>query len=260
MASAKSEVSGGDLYSRPLSPKSLPASSLTFLPLVDLRPVGGWRTLLPMTNSAFFPATGMPDDDWWHTLWPNPKDVLAKTGIVPGLSVIDLCCGNGHFTVPLVSLVGSSGRVIAVDIDTDMLNAARQVLERTLDQASVAICQWIVSDASKIDQVLQQKDAADAVLMANTFHGVPDQTALSRSISRVLKPGGLFIIVNWHAMAREKTTVLDQARGPKTEMRMTPQSVESVVVVAGFALQKIIELPPYHYAAVFQVASDDTTA
>ncbi len=63
-----------------------------------------------------------------------------------------------------------------------------------------------------------------------------------------------FIIINWHARAREETVILDQARGPKTEMRMSPADVEQVVVPAGFILEEVVDLPPYHYAAVFQVA------
>ncbi|MBN6743241.1 hypothetical protein JKG47_22800, partial [Acidithiobacillus sp. MC6.1] len=57
-----------------------------------------------MTNDvmkeAFFPATVMPDPDWWHALWPDPEGVLRALGIGPGLGVVDLCCGDGHFTAP----------------------------------------------------------------------------------------------------------------------------------------------------------------
>jgi len=55
-----------------------------------------------MTNDTtlpgFFPATAMPDCDWWQALWPRPQRVLATLGIRPETEVVDLCCGDGLFT------------------------------------------------------------------------------------------------------------------------------------------------------------------
>jgi ubiquinone/menaquinone biosynthesis C-methylase UbiE len=207
-----------------------------------------------MAEGVLFPATVMPDDDWWHELWPDPMGTLAKIGIVPGMTVVDLCCGNGHFTAPLVCLAGPKGNVIAVDLDAQMLDMARLRVEQATQGRPVAPCQWVVADACKLDQVIGANIKADALVIANTFHGVPDQAALSAVVARVLKPGGSFTIINWHTLARTETVVLGQARGPKDEMRMSPASVEAVVSTAGFIFSQTIELPPYHYAAVFQVA------
>src|SRR5712671_2007335 len=74
-----------------------------------------------MTN-GFFPATAMPDADWWQVLWPDPAEVLAEIGVRPGMVVIDLCCGDGLFTPPLARV---AGRVYAIDIDPVMLDRAR---------------------------------------------------------------------------------------------------------------------------------------
>ena len=196
----------------------------------------------------------MPDDDWWQALWPDPKAVLARAGIMPGMTVVDLCCGNGHFTVPLALLVGRQGKVHGVDMDADMLATARSRLDQVADKTQASDCQWTEADACKLDQAFQGKAVCDALIIANTFHGVPDQIALSASVAKVLKALGLYIIINWHARPREETIVLDQPRGPKTDLRMCPDDVVAVVVPAGFTLREIIELPPYHYGAVFQVA------
>ena len=32
-------------------------------------------------NTGLFPATAMPDPDWWQGLWPRPGEVLAKLGM-----------------------------------------------------------------------------------------------------------------------------------------------------------------------------------
>ena len=94
--------------------------------------------------------------------------------------------------------------------------------------------------------------SVDFVLMANTFHGVPDQPRLAAAVRWVLGSGGLFAVVNWHKRPREATPVLGQARGPKTEMRMAPADVAAVVEPTGLRLASVVELPPYHYGAVFE--------
>jgi len=91
----------------------------------------------------------------------------------------------------------------------------------------------------------------DYVLIANTFHGVPDKLRLARGVAAVLKPGGRFAVINWHRRPREQTTVLGQPRGPKTEMRMEPREVADTIKGADLTLTDVIELPPYHYGAIF---------
>ncbi|CCM75467.1 conserved hypothetical protein [Rhizobium mesoamericanum STM3625] len=48
--------------------------------------------------------------------------------------------------------------------------------------------------------------------------------------------------------------MLGKPRGPRTEMRMSSEAVRTIVETAGFAMARIVDLPPYHYAAIFQVA------
>ena len=54
-----------------------------------------------------------------------------------------------------------------------------------------------------------------------------------------------------HRRPRDETIVLGQPRGPKTEMQMTPADAVTTVEPAGLKLAGVIELPPYHYAAIF---------
>lgn len=192
----------------------------------------------------FFPATAMPDHEWWSALWPEPEDIVRSLGVEPGMSVVDLCCGDGYFTAPLARIV--DGNVYGVDIDPAMLEQTRAELERT----GATVLDLICADARDLPALLPRK--VDYVLIANTFHGVPEKTAMARAVAAVLKPMGRFVIVNWHPLPREQTTVLDKPRGPKTEMRMSPEQLREVVEPAGFRLADMIELPPYHYGAIFQ--------
>lgn len=199
-----------------------------------------------MDNAKFFPATTMPDHDWWAALWPDPETVLRSLGIDADMTVVDLCCGDGYFTAPLARIVG--GKVYGLDIDPEML--ARCQAE--LDRAGLTVKALICADARDLSSVLPGK--VDYVLIANTFHGVPDQAALSRAVAAVLRPAGRFAVVNWRPLPREKTVVLGKPRGPRTALRMTPEAVRRVVEPAGFTLDQIVDLPPFHYGAVFRRA------
>ncbi len=197
-------------------------------------------------RDALFPATAMPDSDWWKVLWPRPEQVLRKVCIKPGMQVVDLCCGDGMFTVPLAKLL--DGNVIGVDIDPVMISRAQKAVKR----ARAPECNWHLGDARSLDTMMDEK--VDAVMIANTFHGVPDQPAMVRAVRKVLKPGGLFIVVNWHVLDREETQVLGMARGPLTELRMSPVTLSKLVEQEGFALEMVAELPPFHYGAVFRAS------
>jgi hypothetical protein len=72
---------------------------------------------------------------------------------------------------------------------------------------------------------------ADLVFLANAFHGVPDRARLAKAVGATLKPGGQFAIVNWHKRPRDETPILGEPRGPKTELRMSPE--ETIQVCRG---------------------------
>ena len=79
-----------------------------------------------------------------------------------------------------------------------------------------------------------------------------EPASFGAEVARVLKPRGLFAIVNWHRRPREETTVLGEPRGPKTELRMTPTQTKAAVESAGLAFIHKVEIEPFHYAAIFQ--------
>ena len=200
-----------------------------------------------MSDERLFPATIMPDSDWWHALWPDPEGVLRDVGIKPDMRVVDLCCGDGHFTKPMCQLV-HPGETWALDLDAKLLSQAEQACRENSNFHS------ILGDARELAAKIN--GPVDFVFIANTFHGVPDKTGLSRTVHDVLRKGGRFAIINWYRRPREETTVLDQPRGPDAELRMEPEDVRRVVEPAGFTLEEVVEVGPYHYGAVFLKPAD----
>lgn len=185
----------------------------------------------------------MPTAGWWEALWPDPAMVLNQVGIRAGMTVIDLCCGDGWFTLQIAKI---ASHVVAIDIDRKLLDLAKL----RLTESGFTKCDFVAGNAYDIAKLVPQP--VDFVFLANAFHGVPDRTRLARAVADTLKPDGRFAIVNWHARSREETTILGEPRGPPTELRMTPEATVMAVEPAGFRLDRIVALPPYHYGAIFE--------
>ena len=67
---------------------------------------------------------------WWmaytfdnplRRLIHNPKTILGEY-VQDSMTVMDVGCGMGYFTLGLAELVGDAGKVIAVDLQQEMLD------------------------------------------------------------------------------------------------------------------------------------------
>jgi hypothetical protein len=58
-------------------------------------------------------------------------------------------------------------------------------------------------------------------------------------------------VVNWRPVPREETRVRGEPRGPATGIRLSPEHTRALVAPGRFGLEKVADLPPYHYGAVF---------
>ena len=192
---------------------------------------------------GLFEGTEMPTAGWWEALWPDPAKVLQAVGLMPGADVIDLCSGDGWFTLQIAKI---ARHVVAIDLDPNLLEVTRL----RLSEAGISNCNYVAGDAYEIATLVPQR--VDLVFLANAFHGVPDRLRLARAVREALKPSGRFVIVNWHRRRREETTILGEPRGPRTELRMSPDQTIAAVTPAGLKLLEIVEVLPYHYGAVFE--------
>ena len=197
-------------------------------------------------HPAFFEGTEMPTAGWWETLWPNPARLLEAVGLKRNMDAVDLCCGDGWFTSEMAKV---ARRVLAIDIDRNMLDVARD----RLTKAGTTNCELVEGDAYELTTLAG--GLVDFVLMANAFHGVPDQPRLAQIAHKTLKSGGRFAVVNWRQRPREETRILGEPRGPKTELRMSPGQTMESVEAGGLTFAELVELPPYHYAVIVERSS-----
>ena len=94
----------------------------------------------------------------------------------------------GYFTIPLAQIVSSTGRVTAIDIQPKMLS----VLVSRANKKGVA--EIIKTHLASPDSI-GFYEKADFILAFWMAHEVPDQQRFLSEIRNLMKPDGLFLLV-----------------------------------------------------------------
>jgi len=117
----------------------------------------------------------------------NPEAILSPY-VSEGITVLDVGCGPGFFSIALAGLVGDSGRVIAADLQEGMLDKLRDKITGTQLEKRIRLHQCKPDGINLSEQV-------DLVLAFYMVHEVPDQMSFFKEIFSILKPGGQFLLV-----------------------------------------------------------------
>jgi len=119
-------------------------------------------------------------------------DLLRPAILAPGASFADLGAGSGAFTLALRELLGPSADVYAVDRD----NSRLAQLERA-HQARFGKSEHLHQISADLTGTIDLPQL-DGVLMANSLHFFRNKEKVLRHVSTFLKPGGIFLIVEYN--------------------------------------------------------------
>jgi ubiquinone/menaquinone biosynthesis C-methylase UbiE len=117
----------------------------------------------------------------------NPAKILAPF-ITEGMTVLDFGCGPGYFTIDMAKMVGKSGRVIAADLQEEMLQILKEKIQATEFEERITLHK---SEANKI----RLTGKLDFVLAFYVIHELPSSEDFFKEIVSFLKPGGKVLIV-----------------------------------------------------------------
>ncbi|MBN1199805.1 MAG: class I SAM-dependent methyltransferase [Bacteroidales bacterium] len=117
----------------------------------------------------------------------NPEKLLSPY-IKPGMSILDIGCGPGFFTIEMARLTGSTGHVVAADLQPGMLEKVRvKITETSLkDRITLHQCQ---------QNTIGLKKTFDLILAFYVVHEIPDQSSFFRELSSLMKSGGKLLII-----------------------------------------------------------------
>jgi ubiquinone/menaquinone biosynthesis C-methylase UbiE len=169
-------------------------------------------------------------------MFSDPTVNLSKLGITDGMKIVDLGAGSGFYTIASARMVGSSGRVYAVDVQKDLLDRIRtNGANEGLHNIEVV---W--GNAEKIGGTKLREAVADRVVASNILFQIekPDDFALE--IKRLLKPGGKAMVIDWSEIS---------PIGPKTVFPSF--KAQTLFEKSGFKLEQSFGAGDHHYGLIF---------
>jgi predicted methyltransferase len=173
-------------------------------------------------------------DDPARDAWQRPADVVALLRLAPGMTVADLGAGTGYFLPYLSPAVGSTGRVLALDVEPAMV---RHMRERAARQSLTNV----VATAVPPDDPRLPPAGVDRVLVVDTWHHLPDRAAYSAKLAAGLKAGGMVVVVDF---------TMDTRLGPPPDARVPPDTVVAELRAGGLEADIVAEPLPEQYVVI----------
>ena len=121
------------------------------------------------------------------------KQVLQRSGIKKGMTVLEIGCGNGAYIPTAARMVEPKGTVHALDIQPEML----ELLEAELNkEENLAINNVILHQADALELPFED-NKFDVVFMVAALSEIPHLPKALKEIKRVLKPDGRFAVTEF---------------------------------------------------------------
>ncbi|HRH24148.1 MAG TPA: methyltransferase domain-containing protein [Candidatus Paceibacterota bacterium] len=169
----------------------------------------------------------------------DPKANVLQMGLREGMKVADLGVGSGHYALAAAAIVGSTGRVYAVDIQEDHLAP----LQNEARARGLRNIETIWGDFEKLGGTMLKDKALDAVIISNTLFQLENAAAAIQEMKRILASGGKLLVVDW---AGEYNGI-----GPSKERIVPEQKAEELFITGGFHKVKSFRGGPHHYSILF---------
>lgn len=152
----------------------------------------------------------------------NPQTILSPF-VRPGMTVVDLGCAMGFFSIPLGQMVGRGGKVVCVDIQEGMLTRLGKKVER---KGLAPIFEFRRCNEKSFGF---QAGEADFICTFAVVHEVPDPAMLFREAAMALKPRGqlLFAEPRGHVSDSTFQVELDAAMDAGFKIVSHPRIIKS---------------------------------
>lgn len=172
-------------------------------------------------------------------IWDRRGDIIRHLRLQPGQAIADVGAGTGFFSLLMAREVGATGRVYAVDIAKNFVDASVQrAREQGLDNVI-----GVVNDQQSVHL---PPASVDLVFISDTYHHFEYPQATLRSIHSALKPNGELVIIDFRRDASQSSSwVLDHVRADN-------QRVITEIETAGFELTEKLDFMQTQYYLRFR--------
>lgn len=173
-----------------------------------------------------------PADDPQRRKYQNPEAILARIGLQPGVTFVDVGCGGGFFALPAARILGKTGMLLGLDPNTEGIEALRGLAIKE------GLSNIALTEGSAEETVLCEQ-CADFVFFGLVLVHLKEQVKALENARKMLKPDGRVVAFDW----KKKPT----RQGPPMEQRLSEGQVVDFLKAAGFGEIAIEDCGPYHY-------------
>jgi len=175
----------------------------------------------------------MPEEE--RRQWQNPEAILTEIGLKPGMTFIDVGCGEGFFSLPAAKMVGVKGKVYALDINPEKIEFLR----------TRASFEGLANLATRVDEAENTvfcQACADIGFFGIVLHDFRDPAKVLSNAHRMLKPSGILANLDWK---KESTPF-----GPPERIRFSEEEARHLIESQGFRVNDIRNSGLYHYLMI----------
>src|SRR5207247_1972829 len=186
-----------------------------FLALLGAAALAGANARASDVYDAAVGHAGRSSDDLKRDALDHPADVLRLAGLKPGMQVADFMAADGYFSELASYVVGPSGHVLLLNNATWDYWSGNRWKERIAGRLPNVEHRTI--DAEHVDVPDHSLDAVLLIKAYHDFYAIDDDPAAKwprfdvgrvvGEIARVLKPGGILLLVDHSAKAGTGTSV-----------------------------------------------------
>jgi len=166
--------------------------------------------------------------------WQKPDELVDLLQISPGMAVADLGAGTGYFLSVLSTAAGPGGRVLALDVDQELVD---YMAERCREEGLANVQARVVP----FDDPGLEAASVDRVLIVNTWHHIDSREQYAGKLAAALAAGGRLYIVDFTD---------DSPYGPPRSHRLSAAEVQAELEAGGLSTEVIDEDLPYQYVVV----------
>ncbi|HEV2949650.1 MAG TPA: class I SAM-dependent methyltransferase, partial [Gemmataceae bacterium] len=120
----------------------------------------------------------------------QPTKLIDALKIKPGEVIADIGAGSGYYSFRLSKLVGPKGKILAVDIQPEMLDIIRKRMKEQIVK-NVEPIQGTITDPKL------PANSVDTILMVDVYHEFDHPFEMTVAMVKALKPGGRMIFVEF---------------------------------------------------------------
>ena len=195
----------------------------------------------PITGRRIANVMGIGGADWLERsereIEELPETALDKIGIKPGMVVADVGAGVGYFSVRIAKRVAPTGKILAVDVQPEML----AILKDRAAKAKLTNIQPILGSES--DPHLPP-ESCDLILMVDVYHELSQPQRMLQKMKQALKSDGRLVLLEYRKE--------DPHIPIRSEHKMSVQEAKAEVEAEGFKLAETLSDLPRQHIFIFR--------